>query len=124
VTEPGRSDELGGPGPHPTFQLVAAVAASSLARPLAAWVDSVRRARNAAVGEEAQLGAAEPDSAGGQPALRLEPYCGDCEARELYVASGQRVVSLSYELGIHLAGTRDEQERAHRRVLQSFRWAP
>jgi hypothetical protein len=128
VTEPGRSDELGGPGPHPTFRIAVATYPTSPVRPLAEWVDSVRRARNAVLDTElAQLAPAKPDSVAAAPALRalrLEPFCGDCDAVELYVGRGGQVVALAYELGIDLTGTRAEQERAHRRVLRTFRWVP
>lgn len=125
VAEPGRSGELGGPGPHPTFEVTAAAVRSASEGPLlAAWVDSVRRARNAVADEIAQIGPAEPDSLGAGAALRLEPYCGDCDAAELYAARGDRVVRLAFERGIHLAGTRDQQAAAYRELFRTFRWAP
>ena len=121
VSEPERSAELGGTGPHPAFALVA-TSALNATRPVGAWVDSVRRARNARAGEIAQVLPADPDSLGAEPALRLEVYCGDCEAAELYAGRGNRIIRLAFEQGIHLAGTRLQQAAANRAVLRTFKW--
>lgn len=108
---------------RPTFDLCVETHDKRADQPLAAWLDSARADRNRTLDQElAQL--APPDSlvVGSRVMLRLEPYCGDCEAFEYYDASGARVASFSFALGDHLAGSRDAQEAAHLAVLRSLRW--
>lgn len=108
---------------RPTFDLCVETHDKRADQPLAAWLDSARADRNRTLAEElAQL--APPDSlvVGTRVMLRLEPFCGDCEAFEYYDASGARVASFSFALGDHLAGDRDAQEAAHLAVLRSLRW--
>ncbi|HKP75838.1 MAG TPA: hypothetical protein VJT67_09875 [Longimicrobiaceae bacterium] len=95
---------------------------------LDAWVDSVYRARY----DESEDSTAfdqpsPPDSirVGGQRALRLQPFCGDCEPYEVYLARGDQVVVLSWIYDpAYLGGSRDEQKRINERILRSFRWDP
>jgi hypothetical protein len=122
VTEAGRSPDLGGPGPHPTFEIEISVAQNPRRVPLAMWTDSLYRRDTAAAEDFAKPGPVEHDALGAEPALRLERFCGDCEAHTIYAARGERVVSLAYEKGIHLAGTREQQEAAFRHVFRTFRW--
>jgi hypothetical protein len=124
VTEAGRSAEMAGPGPHPTFALLVTVHANAARVPLVAWVDSVRRERAKAAEDFADPGPIEEDTVGVEPAVGMDAFCGDCDARELYVGRGDHVIAFQYEKGIHLAGTREQQEAAHRGVLRTFRWTP
>lgn len=124
VTEAGRSAEMAGPGPHPTFALLVTVHPNAARVPLAAWVDSVRRERAKGAEDFAEPGPIEDDTLGVEPALGMDAFCGDCDARELYVGRGDDVIAFQYEKGIHLAGTREQQEAAHRSVLRTFRWTP
>jgi hypothetical protein len=122
ISEPGRAADLGGPGPHPTFALEVSVTPNPRRVPLLSWADSVYRADTTGVEDFARPGPFERDILGAEPAVQLERYCGDCEARVIAASHADRVVSLAYEKGIHLAGTPERQEAAYRRVFRTFRW--
>lgn len=124
LIEPGRSPDLGGPGPHPTFRLEVSVALNPSRIPLTTWVDSVYRVDSTGAEDFAKPGPVERDSLGTEPVLRFQPFCGDCEAQAFYGAHGDRVVRLAYAKGIHLAGTPAQQEVVYRSVLRTFRWVP
>jgi hypothetical protein len=119
-----RSQELGGGTCRPTFDMYIRVHRAAVPVSLATWVDSSRRADNALASEDAQMDTAVKDSIGSQSALKLEPYCGDCESIALFAARGRNVVEVRYQFGIHLAGTDKQQNEAHRAVLATFRWIP
>ena len=124
VVEPGRTPDKGGKGPHPTFVIEASVIPNPAGVPLADWADSAWRAAAKGADEGAAPGPLERDTIGGAPALSFEPFCGDCESRVTYVANGDKVVKLRYDKGIHLAGTRAQQEGAYRSVLATFHLSP
>jgi hypothetical protein len=97
--------------------------ANASRRPLAAWVDSARVERNRALDPDlAQLDPAKPVRVGSVTGLELLPFCGDCDAREVYLTRDGRVVEIDYHLGIDLVGSQKAQERRHRAVLATFRW--
>jgi hypothetical protein len=123
VADSGRSPDMGGPGPHPTFLLEVSVLSNPGRTTLDLWADSAWREAGKGADEIAEPGALEKDTIGVAPAVAFEPYCGDCESRVAYVARGDTVVKLRYDKGIHLAGTREQQEAAYRAVLATFRWA-
>ena len=88
------------------------------------WTDSLRR--------EANRGPMDPDSLSylGAPdtvvlgtvrALRLRPFCGDCEPEELYVATPRRMVVLSYIFDISVPGDREAQRRLYRVIAGTLR---
>ena len=124
VTEPERSPDIGGPGPHPTFDLMISVYPNLARRSLSAWGDSVHREYSEGAEDFSRPGPIEPDTLGSEPALAMATFCGDCEAREIYVARDDRIVRFYYAKGIHLARARDPQEGAYRHVLRTFRWTP
>lgn len=123
VVEAGRSADMGGPGPHPTFELAVSVIPNPARTALGVWADSVRREAGKGADEIAEPGPLEADTIGVAPAVSFERFCGDCESRLTYVANGDKVVKLRYDKGIHLAGTREQQENAYRSVLATFRWS-
>jgi len=123
VVEAGRPPERGGPGPHPTFELEVSVTANPAHTALDAWADSVHGAVMEAAEDFARPGPLEADTIGIAPAVSFELFCGDCESRVSYVANGDRIVKLSYDKGIHLAGTPEQQQDAYRSVLATFRWS-
>jgi len=123
VVEAGRTAEMGGPGPHPTFLLEVSMIPNPARVALDAWADSARREAGKAADEIAAPGSLVSDTIGVAPAVSFEPFCGDCASRVSYIASGDRIVTLRYDKGIHLAGTREQQENAYRGVLATFRWS-
>jgi hypothetical protein len=90
------------------------------------WVDSVRSASNSHPDADSSDFVAPPDTVtfGNVRALVLEPYCGDCEAKELYLASSERRVMLSYVFDISVPGDREAQRRLYQAIVSTFRWSP
>jgi hypothetical protein len=123
VVEAGRSPDMGGPGPHPRFLLEVSILPNPARTALDVWADSAWREAGKGADEIAEPGPLEKDTIGVAPAFAFEPYCGDCESRVTYVARDDKVVRLKYDKGIHLAGTREQQEAAYRVVLATFRWS-
>lgn len=120
---PERTPDQGPSGPEPTFEVNVSIVTRNLAGTLDRWVDSLRRAQNKDADPVlGQIDTAETDNVGRRRALRLRPFCGDCDPAEIYVASNRRVISFSFATGIHLAGTSTDQRTATRRVLDSIRW--
>lgn len=93
-----------------------------------AWVDSIRHANNAQIREDAdrftELAAPAIIRVGHERALRLEPFCGDCQAEEIYLTNPRRRVLISIVYDFSIPGSRDAQRRLYEAILSTFRWAP
>ena len=109
----------------PAWKLVVAAQPNPRHVPLEQWVDSVRQERNTASAGDpdslAWLAAPETITVGDQRALRLQPFCGDCEAYELYTAVPGRIVVIAIIYDISIPGDRDQQKAMYRAILASFR---
>jgi len=88
---------------------------------LRAWVDSLRAARNEVLNKEiAQLDPPTPRTVGTLPGLQLLPFCGDCEATEVYVQTDSFCIAFEYSLEGSRA-ERAKQESLYKMVLRSVR---
>lgn len=110
----------------PSWRLTVATYANVGGTPLTTWVDSVRQASNAAsAGDPDSLAwLAPPDTltiGGGARALRLQPFCGDCEAYELYTAVPGRIVMFGIVYDIGIPGDHEQQRRLYEAILSTFR---
>jgi hypothetical protein len=94
-------------------------------KPPAVWVDSVWRAHQPRdTADTGQNAPPRPRRLPGLAAWAYQPYCGDCEAEEVFIGRGDRIVFLGY--------ASDETGRKRSafnrgrfdRVLRSFRWEP
>jgi len=123
IEGPTIRDSTGRTGP--AWRLVVVTYPNDGGRPLGAWVDSVRTERNkASAGDPDSLAwLSPPDSLalGRQRALRLQPFCGDCEAYEVYVAVPRRLVMFDIVYDIGIPGDRDRQRALYDAILSTFR---
>ena len=111
---------------RPSWRLTVVTYPNAAGRSLAAWVDSVREVSNTASADDpdslAWLASADTLTLGGRVrALRLQPFCGDCEAYEVYVAVPGRIVMFGIVYDIGIPGDRDEQRRLYDTILSTFR---
>jgi hypothetical protein len=123
VRQPGPE---GGERTGPAYSLLISEFPNLGGRSPAEWVDSVRRARNA--GEQDAddvdfLGPPDTVAVGTGPALRLYPFCGDCEPEEVYVVGPRRTVVFSILYDISIPGDRAAQGRLYDAILSTIRWA-
>ena len=116
-------DSTGARGP--AWRIVVVTAANPEQVPLTQWVDSVRAEQNAASAEDpdslAWLAAPDTVQVGTERGLRLQPFCGDCEAYETYTAVRGRVVVFAIIYDISVPGDRDEQQALYDAILGTFR---
>jgi hypothetical protein len=54
-------------------------------------------------------------------ALRVRPYCGDCEAYEVYVAAPHQMVMFGIVYDIGIPGDHATQKQLYDRILATFR---
>jgi hypothetical protein len=112
----------------PAYQMLVVSAPNPAGTSVQRWVDSVRRARNARVGDDpdtlAQHGPPVAVSVGDERALMLLPFCGDCEVMELYLASRDRRVLVSMVYDLSIPGDRESQRQLYEAILGTFRWTP
>ncbi|HEX6537330.1 MAG TPA: hypothetical protein VF041_22300 [Gemmatimonadaceae bacterium] len=116
-----------GPSDGPAYELQVASFPNPAGVSAEAWVDSIRGARNAHEMDPDSLdylGPADTVTFGSVRALRLQPYCGDCESVELYLASPRRRIIASYIGDISFPGDRDAQRRLYAAILSTFQWTP
>jgi hypothetical protein len=116
-----------GPSDGPAYRLWIASFANPASMTAEAWVDSVRHVANDRPMDADSAGflaAADTVSFGAVRALRLEPFCGDCEPEELYLAAPHRRVLLSYIFDSSIPGDRDAQRALYAAILSTFQWVP
>ena len=91
---PERTPDQGPSRPQPTFQLRLSETPLPAGVTPVEWVKRLCAQRNRTLASEAKLDEVTTDSviAG---ALRLLPYCGDCEAVELYMPVQTRLVAMA-----------------------------
>jgi hypothetical protein len=86
-------------GDLPDFIVYVSVMSAPPGSSLSAWVDSLRTARNKILNKDiAQLDPPTPRTVGTLPGLQLLPFCGDCEATEVYVQTDSFRVAFEYSL--------------------------
>lgn len=109
----------------PAWKLVIASQPNRRNLSLDQWVDSVRNERNAASAGDpdslAWMAAPDTMSVGEQRALRLQPFCGDCEAYEIYAAVPARIVVVAIIYDISIPGDREQQRAMYHAILATFR---
>ena len=111
-----------GGGDVPDFRVHVSAIAVRDDRPLQTWLDSVRARRNGVLDRElAQLGPARPRKVGALAGLRLIPFCGDCEASEVYVQTDSMRVGFEYSLESGSLINRAQQDSLYERMLASVR---
>ena len=118
-----RGDSTGRVGP--SWRLVVVTYPNTGNRVLAAWVDSVRQARNAASAEDPDSLAwlVPPDTltlGGGTLALRLQPFCGDCEAYEVYTTAPGQIIMFGILYDISILGDHEQQRRLYDAILSTY----
>lgn len=115
-----------GPSDGPAWMLHVASFANPGTRSTEAWVDSIRDANAEMIDDDSLVAIPPPDtvSFGTVRALHLQPFCGDCEPHELYLASPRRRVILSYIGDASIPGDREAQRRVYAAIVSTFQWAP
>lgn len=114
-----------GPSDGPAYQLVVSELPNPSNRSTEQWVDSVRKEENAQEMDQDSLGflhAPDTLTVNGSRALRLEPFCGDCEPEEIYIAGPGHTVVISYVFDVSFPGDRDVQRRLYSTILNTFAW--
>lgn len=112
-----------GPSEGPAYRLIVSSFPNPRGWSAEQWVDSLRQEANRGPMDADSLSfLAAPDTVmlGHVRALRLEPFCGDCEPEELYLAMPQRMVVLSYIFDISVPGDRAAQQRLYRAIAATF----
>jgi hypothetical protein len=115
------------PSDGPTYRLWIASFPNPAKVTAGAWVDSVRRkANDHSIDADSLDFLAVPDTVtfGAVRALRLEPFCGDCQPEELYLAAPHRRVLLSYMFDISIPGDQGSQRRLYAAIVSTFQWVP
>jgi hypothetical protein len=113
-----------GPSDGPAYRLILSSFPNPHGWTAEQWVDSLRREANGRPMDSDSLGyLAPPDTAsfGAVRALRLQPYCGDCEPYELYVATARRMIVVNYIFDISVPGDRQAQARFYRAAVSTLR---
>ena len=85
-----------------------------------AFVDSIRRSRNASLNPDWRMAPASALQVSHYSALELRPDCGDCDAHEIYVALPQTRLVFSFSLEQGLKYTYTQQERLYRLILTTL----
>lgn len=113
-----------GPSDGPAYRLIVSSFPNPRGWSAEQWVDSLRREANSRPMDPDSLGyLAAPDTAvlATVRALRLQPFCGDCQPEELYVATPRRMIVVSYIFDISVPGDREAQRRLYRAVVSTLR---
>jgi len=114
-----------GPSAGPAYQLIMSTFPNPGRLSTQVWVDRIRRQANSGPMDSDSLTFLQPADTvfvGGLQFLRLEPFCGDCEPEELYLAHGDRIAVASYVFDTSFPGDRDQQRKTYLAMLNTFRW--
>ena len=112
-----------GPSDGPAYRLIVSSFPNPRGWSAEQWVDSLRREANSHMDADSLGYLAAPDTVvlGTVRALRSKPFCGDCEAEELYIATRRRMIVVSYIFDISVPGDREAQRRLYRAVVSTLR---
>jgi hypothetical protein len=88
------------------------------------WVDSLRRAASRKSTDADTLDHSPPPSTGvlgGVRVLGVQPFCDECAAEELYIATPHRMIVASYNFDVGTRGFHEAQEHFYRALVSTLR---
>ena len=88
------------------------------------WVDSLRHAANSKSADADTLDHSPPPSTGVLGSVRVlsvRPFCDECAAEELYIATPHRMIVASYYFDVGTPGFHEAQEHFYRALVSTLR---